>query len=1047
MIGSTAQPVTAKKLKNISPHDTSSNQEAVVVPYFAGVAKLALTWISPMYNLHKVNEGGQSGKKGVGASPGQDKWYADIAGVACICPDDAPVDFLLYVLVNDEIAFTGTLPRGVGDHYAAITLETYCQEGRIYWGTKDSPTDNLILYPRQSVVPVGVDPRVISTWPALDANGDPWEGDDPPPGLPNPYSGHYDFHPAYRNNCYFVFRNFFLGSSPNMPNVAVVIARGTKFFGATRFEPVEAGVNPMGPLYEILTDPLIGAGLPESALDQTSFEATATALTAENMFLAPVLREAKTVRAFVADYLEYFDGFLRRNGDQIDAGYFDHGDINQTGLLELDSDDISGGEPQITPGTLEDTKNHCDVVYTNRLKWWTDDAESFRHLANIQATGERRPDRQQRPFIIDPALAQRFVTERGMMVGSVSGGSGSAGFLYESVRDHLPGDRFKLLSTSFGLTMLMRCLSKDGPAAGESIAKLQYAVELADRDHLYVQPPAPKDDDFIIEAFAIQHARIVELPGPLREVDAIEVAVLAERPSPHVIGFHTHVSTDDVTYDQVTDQIYFAVRGKIKAEAYVAETDLVDETVGMVVDLYGLDLEVIRAQSVQQRDDLTILIWMNSEIGSMGDETALGNGRFRIFMRRACYGTIQALHAIDTEVWFVFRRAINAISHASFLPAATDYFKLQPYTPAELIDIAEVDPITHTFADGPFILNDLELWGQGEDHVFLGSNPRFRWSIFDITGLGFFGLPGVVPAAYNATTGLWHDLIAQGAGDDYVLGIRQNGTATAPAAGTPYVYNETTALWYPITASGVVGEVIPSLDSAGGTATVPPAGVPIVFNATTGNYHRLSASGTGDDVIPGLEEGFAVGPGNPVSDTFLWFELRVRDYTTGTEVWTAIADVPEHIFTREENALATGQPRRQFFFGVRAVYQKMDSSLGYTDWLERFFENPQHVGKGGDAVVGADRIDFRLNPSTDLDYLGSILWVSDDPAFTVTDPLVPGVEILRDGPEQSYSVPQPPATTRYYRSASYDVFSPTDHTSQAFLDDILISDIIPYTTP
>jgi hypothetical protein len=288
--------------------------------------------------------------------------------------------------------------------------------------------------------------------------------------------------------------------------------------------------------------------------------------------------------------------------------------------------------------------------------------------------GERRPARKSRRDVIDPALAQRFVTEWAMTEGSVGGGSGSNGFLYESVRNLIAGDRFKLLSASFGLTMLMRCNKSDSPAAGEAISKLQYSVEQADWDHLYIQPPVPKDPDFDIEAFAIIHQRIVELPSPLKDASGIQVAILAERPSPHIIGFRTHVSTDDVTYDQVEQQTFFAVRGKIKVEDYPADTDLVDTTVGMVAELYGLDLATIQALSDQQRDNLTGLIWFGNEIGSWGDIISLGSGQFRFFMKRGIYGTVQNAHYINDEVWFVFRDHLNAIAHVTFLPEATVYF-------------------------------------------------------------------------------------------------------------------------------------------------------------------------------------------------------------------------------------------------------------------------------------------------------------------------------------------------------------------------------------
>jgi hypothetical protein len=53
----------------------------------------------------------------------------------------------------------------------------------------------------------GVDPQDNTTWPA---NSGPNIFGGLAAGDPNPYSGHYDQHPAYRGQCYAVFK---IGSS------------------------------------------------------------------------------------------------------------------------------------------------------------------------------------------------------------------------------------------------------------------------------------------------------------------------------------------------------------------------------------------------------------------------------------------------------------------------------------------------------------------------------------------------------------------------------------------------------------------------------------------------------------------------------------------------------------------------------------------------------------------------------------------------------------------------------------------------------------------
>ena len=46
---------------NLSQSELVSNQEETAVPWFCGQMKIALTWISPAYNIYETNA--DSGKK------------------------------------------------------------------------------------------------------------------------------------------------------------------------------------------------------------------------------------------------------------------------------------------------------------------------------------------------------------------------------------------------------------------------------------------------------------------------------------------------------------------------------------------------------------------------------------------------------------------------------------------------------------------------------------------------------------------------------------------------------------------------------------------------------------------------------------------------------------------------------------------------------------------------------------------------------------------------------------------------------------------------
>lgn len=705
-LGTTAPEPQERRPFNIRDADTSTNQEAVAVPLFSGVAKLSLTWISELYNkTSKTVDSGGSAKGKAPTGGGQKKWYGDIVGIACYCPDDEPVGALYYVLINDEVAYSGALSRAPGTHYAAFTIPKFCQAARVYWGTKDSPLESLILTPRGAVPSdPGFDPRDPNTWPK-NAAGGATQRASMTAGQPNPKSGHYDQHPAYRNQCRFEFKQLYLGSSPNVPNVQVVIARGAKFFG-DRFHPTNPGVNPMGPLYEVLTDDLAGASVPVSRLNEQSFQDTADALTAADVLIAPAWRESKSIRGLLAEFFQYYDGFIRRGGATLEAGHFSHGDVDVDALVELGSDDFAK-EPNIKPGDLAETKNTFVVEYTNPEKWWFEDFERFVDQANVDKVGEKRVDNLSRPFLADPAYSQRYATEWGT-IHALEPAGGSALVMREKLQGLRQGDRFKGNVASVELAFVWRILAAETPSDRAGAVKLTLEKERGIYPELYIQPPAPKLPDFIIESTLIEEERIAELPSGLKTMAAVQVGIFAQRPSAHILGFHVHVSPDDEIYDKVATGVHFATLGQL-AGAYSAATADLDTVTGVTLDLFGTDLESIVSQTDAQRDDNNLLLFVDGEVMSVGQITALGSGRYNMKARRALFGTTKAAHFSEADCWLVYRRELVALDHRLFVPGATVYFKLQPYTFGEDHDIDEIDPIAHTFADSSAVRSIFNL--------------------------------------------------------------------------------------------------------------------------------------------------------------------------------------------------------------------------------------------------------------------------------------------------------------------------------------------------
>src|SRR6185437_3123615 len=101
----------------------SNTQQGVPLPYVAGTRKVAVTWISPVYNLQAVpassgKKGGKSGKGGGGGSTSYN-YYGTAAGALCV----GPVDGLTSIILDGQEVWPGgkawaqSLTINAGDMY------------------------------------------------------------------------------------------------------------------------------------------------------------------------------------------------------------------------------------------------------------------------------------------------------------------------------------------------------------------------------------------------------------------------------------------------------------------------------------------------------------------------------------------------------------------------------------------------------------------------------------------------------------------------------------------------------------------------------------------------------------------------------------------------------------------------------------------------------------------------------------------------------------------------------------------------------------------
>src|SRR5215470_13580525 len=492
-----AQPQEKKKFANINNDQVNSNQQAVPVKYLAGRTYIAGDYISPAYNPKAVPVKTQTGKDET-STTGY-KYFCDFALMFCT-GGRRPVDAIYKVIVDADIRWSGNVVRGGADY------ETIAVDGlgtlNIYWGSETQAIDATLLTPR-GVAGGSTDPNDSTTWPENPATGGAPVHAGMAAGDPNPYSG----------QCYAVFKNWKLGRDrTSVPNIQLELKRGCPWFGSF-IAADDTGINPIAVLYDWLTDPRFGMGLADAQLNQASFQSAYDALESSTVpaRISPMISGQDDFRQAVANLLEYYDGWIRRNGTLIEAGVWRRG-TDVVSVATLTDDDLLA-DPELEPQGFGPTANEVTVVYKDRDHHYNDYVQTHRDPNNFRITGGPRAQTYSRPWITDDALAKTYAK----MVGSAMAMPYTKGTLtvkreWLTNNGLLPGVVFTYSSAFYGLSFLMRLQEIEYPADNAAEAALTVEWERSKWPAIYLPPGFQGPGGFVSGPRAIWYASMSEVP-------------------------------------------------------------------------------------------------------------------------------------------------------------------------------------------------------------------------------------------------------------------------------------------------------------------------------------------------------------------------------------------------------------------------------------------------------------------------------------------------------------------------------------------------------
>ncbi len=661
MISSPKNPAPDSNIGNVTPNRVATNQGGIPLPWFVGRRWLPLNW--GQSRIYNPQARAVTSKVGKSTQTTGYNYFGDLFGLVACCQ----VDYIEAIEIGGTIIWSGgggSVRDGSNPDYFPISMPDG-SSWRFYWGTPTQTLDSLVL----------------ATC-----------GED---------------HPRYLDQAYLVGKDVPFGSNNSTPpSIRVLVEREPVFAGIGGSRSREGG-NPVTTIAELIGDDWFGLGRPD-LVNSSLWDPVASAVVrlksvpmpddsgyvAPMGYISPFLERQQSAQEIIAQIMEYFDGWLRPAGAQLEIGRFPHDGVMPTGLSEFSYHDFTEHPRFTSPSDDEgaDTITDTVVVFSDRDYNMEDNTAQGLNAAARKKAGESRTFTSRRPFIITNYQAQEQAQELAKILSRPEA-SAEVYIRRERLGTLREGDRFILNDAPSSYRQVIRIAKRTDPARGGEV-QLSIVEERGLAPLTFVSPPNPLPDLEAPALVAITHARIFQLPTLYADFGpAPAVVPLAQRPGAHIAGYRLDYSADDATYDRLDSVGHFALRGTLVGAITNVATSL-------TLSASGFDLALLQSQSDPAKADDSLLLICGFEIMSIGAVAAIGGGQYTCAVLRGRRGSVAAAASSSAECYVIPRADLEILQHANFpRTISVRYFKLATYTPDEEQLLADALKITFTFDD------------------------------------------------------------------------------------------------------------------------------------------------------------------------------------------------------------------------------------------------------------------------------------------------------------------------------------------------------------
>ena len=479
--------------------------------------------------------------------------------------------------------------------------------------------------------------------------------------------------PAYRGTMYIVFRQGWIGNSPNLRNFEFEVQRFPDGLLLATFQPgdeiVVQGANPMNVVYEILTDQEWGLNLTSSEIDVAGFRAAAATLAAEGNGFAWIWDRAREASEIIAQIEQQVDGVLVQDPLTGIFGFTLIRDDYTPGTLPLlDESNVISVDKFKRP-SWNTTANVVSLQFNDRRKSFAVSYATAQDSANVDIQQKVNLSEIKYPGVKDATLANALCwRELRLLSSPVATGRLTVNRTQYELK---PGDVRELTWDRLGLVRLPIRITRINRGN-----LLNGTITIDFSEDIFLASPGsfsdPSDTNWtppVTDAVAPLDVRLIEIPYVLTNANLagintiqVQIGVLLVRGGTQEIGYKKFTTVADsptIPGDPAEGDTLLPVRtngttpsGLLTAALDKGQTNGFQDAVGFSVD-NPVNLERLADVNPSQLESLQNACMIDDEIILFSDVTDAGGGVFNIFnLIRGALDTVPADHADNARVYF-----------------------------------------------------------------------------------------------------------------------------------------------------------------------------------------------------------------------------------------------------------------------------------------------------------------------------------------------------------------------------------------------------------